>query len=78
MEIEVFGTDFFWPMTSPNPYYEQIPGHIDIIISHGPCKGFADGGSGCETLLQHVHRANPRLVVGGKYDFIVALLYGLI
>jgi predicted phosphodiesterase len=42
--IRVFGTDFFWPTETNNPYYNLIPERVDIIVSHGPCKGMVDGG----------------------------------
>jgi hypothetical protein len=42
VDVRVFGTDFFWPMTTPNPHYALIPPGIDILVSHGPCKGMVD------------------------------------
>lgn len=63
--LVIHGTNFFWPMTTPNPHYDAIEENTDIIVSHGPCKGFVDEGSGCETLLSHVRRIRPRLVVSG-------------
>ncbi len=42
VDVRVFGTDFFWPMTTPNPYFALILPGIDILVSHGPCKGMVD------------------------------------
>jgi len=67
-DVTIHGTQFFWPMTTPNPNYNLIPVSCDVVISHGPCKGFVDGaggGMGCSTLLGHVRRVRPRLVIGG-------------
>ena len=74
--VNVYGTEFYWPMRTPNPYYDQIPsyysGHdttnsnIDILVSHGPAKGFVDGGgSGCEMLARLIKRVKPKLFVCG-------------
>jgi hypothetical protein len=52
--VTVFGTDFFWPARGDNPYYNQIPEGVDIVISHGPCAGYVDGGKGCEALLERI------------------------
>ena len=38
---------------------------MDVLLCHGPVKGYCDGGSGCETMLGHIERLNPRLVVSG-------------
>jgi len=61
----VFGTDFFWPCPTGNPYYEQIPKNVDIIISHGPASGHVDGNGGCPSLLEYVKKLTPQLVVCG-------------
>eukprot|EP00656_Telonema_subtile_P015864 TRINITY_DN1834_c0_g1_i2.p1 TRINITY_DN1834_c0_g1~~TRINITY_DN1834_c0_g1_i2.p1 ORF type:complete len:259 (-),score=51.71 TRINITY_DN1834_c0_g1_i2:120-896(-) len=64
-QVTVFGTDFFWPMKTPNPYYDLIPEDVDLLVCHGPVRGYVDGGTGCQTMLQHVERVSPRLVVSG-------------
>jgi len=63
--LKIYGTDFFWPMRSNNPYYDDIPDDVDILICHGPCKSFVDGGLGCTELRDVVTRIKPRLVVSG-------------
>jgi len=63
--LKIYGTDFFWPMRSKNPYYDNIPDDVDILICHGPCKSFVDGGLGCTELRDVVARIKPRLVVSG-------------
>mmetsp|Transcript_49159 Transcript_49159/g.100350 ORF Transcript_49159/g.100350 Transcript_49159/m.100350 type:complete len:247 (+) Transcript_49159:149-889(+) len=63
--VQIWGTEFFWPMTTPNPHYAQIPNGCDIIICHGPCKDRVDGGRGCQSMLSSVRRVGPRLVVSG-------------
>ena len=63
--LKIHGTDFFWPMRSKNPHYDKIPDEIDILICHGPCKSFVDGGLGCTELRNVVARIKPRLVVSG-------------
>ena len=46
-----------------------IPGDTDVLITHGPPRGFGDGAwdtrAGCEDLLQAVHRVQPRLHLFG-------------
>eukprot|EP00658_Telonema_sp_P-2_P056084 TRINITY_DN44582_c0_g1_i1.p1 TRINITY_DN44582_c0_g1~~TRINITY_DN44582_c0_g1_i1.p1 ORF type:complete len:244 (+),score=38.58 TRINITY_DN44582_c0_g1_i1:51-782(+) len=64
-ELRIFGTDFCWPMKSPNPYYDLIPEGIDVLMCHGPVQGYVDGGTGCQTMLEHVKRTSPRVVVSG-------------
>ena len=63
--LKIYGTDFYWPMRSKNPYYDKIPDDVDILISHGPCKSHVDGGLGCTELRNVVERIKPRLVVSG-------------
>lgn len=63
--LSVFGTNFFWPMKSHNPHYGAIPAGVDVLVSHGPAAGHADGGMGCDELLRHCARVRPRLVVSG-------------
>ena len=69
--VRVWGTNFFWPMTTPNPHYALVPAATDVLVSHGPAKGRVDKaasdaeGGGCETLMRHVKRVRPRLFVCG-------------
>jgi hypothetical protein len=32
----VYGTEFFWPMNSANPYLEQIESGVNVVLAHGP------------------------------------------
>ena len=52
-------------MKTPNPYYAAIEDDVDVLLCHGPVIGYCDGGLGCETMLKHVERVRPRLVVSG-------------
>eukprot|EP00854_Cymbomonas_tetramitiformis_P017349 gene17349-20646_t len=65
--VNIFGTEFFWPMGkgSHNPYFDQIPRDVDILVCHGPAKGYVDGGIGCPALTEIVRCLKPRLVVSG-------------
>ena len=38
---------------------------MDVLLCHGPVKGYCDEGGGCATMLTHIERVNPRLVVSG-------------
>lgn len=67
--LKVFGTDFFWPCPSGNPYFDQIPEDTDILIAHGPAKGCADGTKGCPALLKAVECRHLQLVVSGHVHF---------
>lgn len=62
--VSFFGTDFFWPCHTGNPYFDQIPGETDVLIAHNPAKGCADGGKGCPALLDAVVKLQPELVTG--------------
>eukprot|EP00298_Acanthocystis_sp_HF-20_P010092 c18669_g1_i1.p1 GENE.c18669_g1_i1~~c18669_g1_i1.p1 ORF type:complete len:238 (-),score=92.71 c18669_g1_i1:87-755(-) len=63
--LVIFGTEFFWPCPTGNPYFTQIPENTDILICHAPVKGFVDGGNGCPSLLTYVKKIQPKLVVSG-------------
>lgn len=74
--MRIFGTQFYWPMELETAVIQQAlqlsPGceetscHLDILVTHGPCKGFVDESQGCEQMLdmviEHIH---PHLVVSG-------------
>eukprot|EP00300_Choanocystis_sp_HF-7_P000266 c10227_g1_i1.p1 GENE.c10227_g1_i1~~c10227_g1_i1.p1 ORF type:complete len:212 (+),score=36.21 c10227_g1_i1:74-709(+) len=62
--LSFFGTDFFWPCQS-NPYYDQIPEDTNVILTHGPVKGFVDGGLGCVSMRNKVSQIGPCVVVSG-------------
>ena len=65
-EIQIFGTDFFWPALEPqNAKLDNIKESVDIIVSHCPAKGYLDMNDGCPALLQIVHRVKPCLLVSG-------------
>lgn len=63
--LNVYGTDFCWPMRQHSPWYAKIPRLTDIVIAHGPAKGLVDGRMGCTALLWEMARVRPRLVVSG-------------
>eukprot|EP01127_Copromyxa_protea_P000036 TRINITY_DN10031_c0_g1_i2.p1 TRINITY_DN10031_c0_g1~~TRINITY_DN10031_c0_g1_i2.p1 ORF type:complete len:208 (-),score=23.22 TRINITY_DN10031_c0_g1_i2:129-752(-) len=64
--VKIFGTNFFWPVPmGGNPYYDQIPDDTEILVCHGPVKGFVDGNSGCPTLRTIVALKKPKLVISG-------------
>lgn len=67
--LTLHGTDFAWPMKSTNPNYDAINGTVDVLIAHGPVKGYVDGGKGCPELRRLVERLKPRVVVGGHIHF---------
>mmetsp|Transcript_22969 Transcript_22969/g.23619 ORF Transcript_22969/g.23619 Transcript_22969/m.23619 type:complete len:274 (+) Transcript_22969:27-848(+) len=53
-DIKIYGSNFYWPMKNTNnPNFDMIPLDTDILIVHGPAKGFVDGGGkGCPSLRQ--------------------------
>lgn len=69
--IKCWGEEFFWPMKSNNPYYDMIPEDVDILICHGPVKGYVDDNTGCATMLETVQRVNPRYS-----HYVVVLILG--
>eukprot|EP01115_Flamella_aegyptia_P008683 TRINITY_DN36152_c0_g1_i1.p1 TRINITY_DN36152_c0_g1~~TRINITY_DN36152_c0_g1_i1.p1 ORF type:complete len:206 (+),score=14.41 TRINITY_DN36152_c0_g1_i1:46-663(+) len=65
---KIFGATFFWPMKEDdtNPYYDQIPDDVNILIIHGPPLGIQDGGLGCPVLLNRIKELTQlKLVVFG-------------
>ncbi len=73
-QMRVFGTEFFWPCPSGNPYYEQIPDGIDILIAHGPPSNTAKGG--CPSLQARIDRIKPKLVVSGHIHELHGVVRG--
>lgn len=67
--VVFYGADFYWPCQGANPYFENIQSDVDVLIAHGPAKGFADGEKGCEALRNTVERIRPTLVVSGHIHF---------
>mmetsp|Transcript_10915 Transcript_10915/g.14640 ORF Transcript_10915/g.14640 Transcript_10915/m.14640 type:complete len:139 (+) Transcript_10915:497-913(+) len=65
VNIIIYGTQFFWPMKTSNPYYDVINGPLDILVCHGPVAGMVDDNSGCKMLRSTVERVKPKLVVSG-------------
>lgn len=44
----------------------RVPDDTDILLTHGPPRGYLDdGGKGCAKLLGEMRRTRPRLVVFG-------------
>ena len=72
--IKIYGTDFFWPMQTRNPYYEMIPIDTDILVCHCPVKGYVDGGHGCQTLLKRINRINYSAVDWPIHTLFTALI----
>ena len=66
--LTIFGTDFFWPMETANPYLAQIPADVDILVTHGPPRGHVDNACGCKTLKDCVDKLQPRVVVCGQFS----------
>lgn len=51
-------------------YWEQIPGDIDVLITHGPAKGYGDvtkrgEAVGCEDLLERILEVKPKYHIFG-------------
>lgn len=74
--LTVYGTEFFWPMKdgAPNPHYDAIPADTQVLITHGPVAGYADGDYGCTAMRERCEqlargsgggRGALRLVVSG-------------
>lgn len=63
--LNIYGTEFCWPMREESAQYALIPKDTDVVIAHGPAKGLVDGGIGCRALLWAMGRVRPRLVVSG-------------
>lgn len=72
--IQVFGSPWTprcgsWAFQYENanaPWEGALPDDADVVVVHGPPKGYLDdGGKGCEILLKELWRARPRVVVCG-------------
>jgi calcineurin-like phosphoesterase family protein len=49
-----------------NIWKDRIPRDTDIVLVHGPPRGYVDGGGkGCKFLLEELRSVRPRLVVCG-------------
>jgi predicted phosphodiesterase len=56
----VHGTDFYWSMDSSNPHYDAIDDSVDVLICHGPIKGYVDNNTGCKELRRIVDSGRLR------------------
>jgi 3',5'-cyclic AMP phosphodiesterase CpdA len=62
---------FMYPRGSGAKYWDQIPGGLDVLITHGPPFGILDqvapGGEhlGCAKLLESVEQKKPRVHLFG-------------
>jgi len=79
--VHIYGTQFSWPMKAErNPFYDDIPNDVTILISHGPAAGYVDSGKGCETLLQRCCELNKQgklcLVLSGHIHMAHGVLQG--
>eukprot|EP00035_Acanthoeca_spectabilis_P011896 m.209628 g.209628 ORF g.209628 m.209628 type:complete len:262 (-) comp15475_c0_seq3:4605-5390(-) len=67
--LMVHGTRFAWPVEPGVPLSQassfSFPSLTDVVVAHGPAKGFVDGGAGCPALLQAIRKVSPSLVVSG-------------
>lgn len=60
------GTFAFQYLPIRDVWRNTIPEGTDIVLTHGPPKGYLDeGGKGCNWLLRELWRVKPRLVVCG-------------
>lgn len=51
-----------------DPWTDTIPEGTDLLLVHGPPKGYLDqGGKGCPHLLREIHRVKPKMVVFGHF-----------
>eukprot|EP01102_Stenamoeba_stenopodia_P004295 TRINITY_DN14618_c0_g1_i1.p1 TRINITY_DN14618_c0_g1~~TRINITY_DN14618_c0_g1_i1.p1 ORF type:complete len:299 (-),score=78.53 TRINITY_DN14618_c0_g1_i1:138-995(-) len=75
-----FGTRFCNPMHEPDllhPYFKEIPEGLDVLITHGPPKGFLDGASlGCASLTEIIKLKRPKVVVFGHIHFGYGMMEG--
>ncbi|KPM35463.1 hypothetical protein AK830_g11091, partial [Neonectria ditissima] len=61
-----FGTFAFQYPPIRDVWTGMIPDRTDIVLTHGPPKGYLDlGGKGCPGLMREVARARPRVMVFG-------------
>lgn len=64
---EQFGNWAFQYPPICSVWHESIPPDADIVLTHGPPRGFLDqDGKGCPQLTREVWRAKPRPVVFGN------------
>lgn len=55
--------DFWHGNSSVGPHASDLG--VDVLISHGPCRGYVDSGMGCGDLARVVQEVRPRAVFGG-------------
>jgi 3',5'-cyclic AMP phosphodiesterase CpdA len=70
--LKFYGTSFFYPMKEGcnNPYYDMIDDDTNVLITHCPVYGYADGNKGCKTLLNTCKRLKDlKLVVCGHIHY---------
>jgi Icc-related predicted phosphoesterase len=68
VKLKLFGTAFSWPAkeATSNASLYAIDESIDILISHGPAKGYLDVRNlGCPSLLSTIERTTPKIVISG-------------
>mmetsp|Transcript_43228 Transcript_43228/g.109164 ORF Transcript_43228/g.109164 Transcript_43228/m.109164 type:complete len:230 (+) Transcript_43228:65-754(+) len=66
--LTFYGCVFAWPVNfccGPGSRYRAVPAGVDVLVVHGPAKGYVDHGCGCPDLRYEVARARPRLLVCG-------------
>tara|TARA_R110002050_G_scaffold31747_2_gene81335 strand:- start:926 stop:1441 length:516 start_codon:yes stop_codon:yes gene_type:complete len=63
MGLRIHGTQFYWPLGLCAPGaspYSLVEEGVDILMCHGPAKGYLDGNdSGCLELVTHIARVCP-------------------
>lgn len=75
--LDIYGTDFCWPMKEESVQYGRIPRNADVVVAHGPAHGFVDGRTGCRALLWAIGRIRPRLVVSGHIHYAHGVQRGI-
>mmetsp|Transcript_17590 Transcript_17590/g.33396 ORF Transcript_17590/g.33396 Transcript_17590/m.33396 type:complete len:162 (-) Transcript_17590:358-843(-) len=64
--VHVHGTDYWDEGSNPSlRHLKAIPRNTHVLVTHSPAKGYVDDGAGCPSILKHVRRVRPRLVVCG-------------
>ena len=62
-----YGISAFQYSSLEDPWTGKVPPNTDILLTHGPPRGYLDGPkkAGCASLAQEVMQARPQLVVCG-------------